>query len=65
MAIFLGVKDLFFLEEGDLLFAFDSKEHCFGCVNRKYPTKLGESHYFAQKRAKEKNLDEATSGPIC
>ena len=65
MIDFLGVKDLFFLQENDLKKAFDLKSHCFGCVTKKYPTHLEESHIFAQKRAKEKDLERATSGPIC
>jgi len=56
MAAYFGVKDLFFLNEDDLLNVFDGQDHCFGCVTERYPTKLKEGITFAHKRTKEKLL---------
>ncbi len=56
MTTFLGVNDLFFLNEGDLLNVFDGRDHCFGCVTKKYPTKLKEGIAFARKRTAEKSI---------
>ena len=53
MAIYLGVKELFFLNEQDLLNVFYRRSHCFGCVTKSYPTRLNESALFAKKRTKE------------
>ena len=63
MATYFGVKDLFFLNEDDLLNVFDGRGHCFGCVTERYPTRLKEAIAFAQKRTEEKLLAWSSLGP--